>query len=163
MEENWILPIRDPETGQLWGYQEKSEKGWFCNKPAKVTKADTLFGLDAFEGTTAILLESPLDCLRLYTAGIYGGVSSYGVQVSDRQLDILFDRAEVVIFALDNDTVGLAKMWELRTRYLRSGRRIKFIDYSHIPQAKDIGTKGLTDEEIQRAVLKAKSIIQYRL
>lgn len=159
--ENWILPIRDPDTRELWGYQEKGE-GWFCNKPAKVNKADTLFGIEALEGTTAILLESPLDCLRLYTAGVYGGVSSYGVQVSESQLELLFDRAETVIFALDNDEVGLKKMWDLRQRYLKSGRRIKFADYSHIKWAKDLGTEGVTDLDIQRSIQRAQSIVRYR-
>lgn len=160
-KENWILPIRNPDTGELWGYQEKGE-GWFCNKPAKVTKADTLFGIETLTGRTAIVLESPLDCLRLYTAGISGGVSSYGVQISDRQLELLFDRAEIVIFALDNDEVGLNKMRELRQRYLRSGKRIKFINYSHISWAKDLGTEGVTDQDIQKAFLNAKSLIKYR-
>lgn len=160
-KENWILPIRDPNTGELWGYQEKGE-GWFCNKPAKVNKADTLFGIETLTGRTAILLESPLDCLRLHTAGISGGVSSYGVQVSDTQLELLFDRAEIVIFALDNDEVGLRKMWELRQKYLKSGKRIKFVDYTHIPNAKDLGTEGVTDEDIQRAILNAKSLLRYR-
>jgi DNA primase len=100
--------------------------------------------------------------LRLHTAGIGGGVSSFGVGVTERQLDLLFDRAEIVIFALDNDEVGLRKMWELRQRYLRSGKRIKFIDYTHIPWAKDIGTEGVTDQDIQKAILKAKSLLNYR-
>jgi hypothetical protein len=160
-KQNWILPIRSPETGELWGYQEKGE-GWFCNKPAKVTKADTLFGIETLTGRTAILLESPLDCLRIHTAGISGAVSSYGVQVSDTQLDLLFDRAEIVIFALDNDEVGLRKMWDLRQKYLKSGKRIKFVDYTHIPWAKDLGTEGVTDQDIQKAILNAKSLLRYR-
>lgn len=161
-KENWILPIRDPNTGELWGYQEKGE-GWFCNKPARVNKAETLFGIETLTGSTAILLESPLDCLRLHTAGISGGVSSYGVQVSEEQLDLLFDKAEIVIFALDNDEVGLKKMWELRQRYLKSGKRIKFADYTHIPWAKDLGTEGVTDKDIQKAILNAKSLLRYRI
>lgn len=160
-KENWILPIRDPDTGALWGYQEKGS-GWFCNKPARVPKGDTLFGIEALSVSTAVLLESPLDCLRLHTAGISGGVSSFGVGVTERQLDLLFDRAEIVIFALDNDEVGLAKMWELRQRYLKSGKRIKFADYSHIPWAKDLGTEGVTDKDIQKSILKAKSLLNYR-
>jgi len=159
--DNWILPIRDPDTGALWGYQEKGA-GWFCNKPARVPKGDTLFGIETLNGSTAVLLESPLDCLRLHTAGIGGGVSSFGVGVTERQLDLLFDRAEIVIFALDNDEVGLAKMWELRQRYLKSGKRIKFADYSHIPWAKDLGTEGVTDKDIQKAILRAKSLLNYR-
>lgn len=158
---NWILPIRDPETGVLLGYQEKGP-GWFSNKPARVPKSETLFGLDCFRGTTAILLESPLDCLRLHTAGLDGAVSSFGVQVSNKQLELLFDVAEIVIFALDNDEAGHNKMWELRNRYLSSGKRIKFINYSHIPHAKDLGTEGVTDKDIQTAVLTAYSMVRYR-
>jgi len=93
---------------------------------------------------------------------MYGGLSSFGVNVSDAQLDMLFDRAEEVIFALDNDEAGLKKMWDLRNRYLRSGRRIKFINYSHIPWAKDLGTEGVTDADIKQAVLSAKSLLTYR-
>lgn len=162
-EAYWILPIRDPETGELWGFQEKSEQGWFCNKPARVPKGDTLFGLECLQGTTAIVVESPLDCLRIYTAGLSGAVSSYGVQITDRQLDLLFDTAEIVVFAMDNDEAGQRKMWELRNRYLSSGKRIKFIDYSHIPHAKDLGTEGVSDKDIQQAFLKSKSMIQFRL
>lgn len=159
--ENWILPIRDPETYQLIGYQEKG-LGWFSNKPARVPKSETLFGIDCFDGRTAILVESPLDCLRIYTAGLDGAVSSFGVQVSDKQLELLFDIAEVVVFALDNDGAGLKKSWELRTRFLKSGKRIKFADYSHIPWAKDLGTEGVTDEDIHMSFLNAKSLIRYR-
>jgi len=159
---NWILPIRSPYTGELWGFQEKGS-GWFSNKPLRVKKSDTLFGIDVFEGTTAILLESPLDCLRLYSAGVYGGLSSFGVNVSEAQLDLLFDVAETIIFALDNDEVGRAKMWDLRNRYLRSGRRIKFVDYSHIPWAKDLGTEGVTDKDIHKAFQTSKNMLSFRL
>lgn len=161
-KENWILPIRDPDTGELWGYQEKGE-GWFCNKPARVPKGKTLFGIDALSGSTAIVLESPLDCLRLFTASIGGAVASFGVNITDEQLELLFDRAEIVIFALDNDEVGLRKMWELRQRYLKSGKRIKFVDYTHIPWAKDLGTEGVTDKDIQKAIINAKSLLKYRI
>jgi DNA primase len=83
------------------------------------------------------------------------------VQVSDTQLDLLFDRAEVVVFALDNDEAGIKKSLELRQRYLRSGRRIKFLNYSQIPDKKDIGTEGVTDQQIQWAFHNAQSILEY--
>lgn len=158
--ECWILPIRDPDTGALWGYQEKGN-GWVKNKPLRINKADTLFGLDCFEGRTAVLFESPLDCVRFHTAGMVGAVSSFGVQVSDTQLDLLFDRAEVVVFALDNDEAGIKKSMELRQKYLRSGRRIKFLNYSQILDKKDIGTEGVTDSDIQWAFHNAQSILEY--
>lgn len=158
--ERWILPIRD-EDGRFMGYQEKGP-GWVMNKPAQVAKGDTLFGLHCLRGTTLILVESPLDCLRLYTAGIDGAVSSFGVQVSNAQLSLLWDHAEVVIFALDNDEAGWKKSWELREKLLSSGRRIKFADYSHIPWAKDLGTDGVTNWDIQQAVLNAVPMLRYR-
>jgi len=157
----WILPIRDPESGKLWGFQEKSEQGWFCNKPTKVPKGDTIFGFSIFQETTAIVVESPLDCPRIWTAGISGAVSTYGVQISAKQLDLLFNTAEVVIFALDNDEAGLAKMKELHSKYLRSGKRIKFVNYSQIPWAKDLGTEGVTDEDIEWAIENAYSMLTY--
>lgn len=160
-KENWILPIRDPNTGSLWGYQEKGD-GWFCNKPAKVTKGKTLFGIDVLSGSTAVVLESPLDCLRLHTAGIGGAVASFGVNITEEQLDLLFDKVEIIIFALDNDAAGLNKMLALRAKYLRSGKRIKFVDYSHIPWAKDLGTEGVENQDIQKAILRAKNMLVYR-
>lgn len=159
---NWILPIRDPYSGKLWGYQEKGD-GWFSNVPGGVQKSETLFGLDCFEGRTAILLESPLDDLRIYTAGYSGAVSSYGVQVSKRQLEILFDIAERVIFALDNDEAGIKKSLQLRDEYLGSGKMIDFLDYSHIPWAKDLGTEGVTDEDIGKSIQNAIPLIMYGL
>lgn len=156
----WILPIRD-EHGKFLGYQEKGA-GWVSNKPAQVQKGETLFGLHCLRGTTLILVESPLDCLRLYTAGLDGAVASFGVQVSRKQLELLFDYAEVVIFALDNDEAGIKKSLELREKYLKTGKRIKFANYDHIPEAKDLGTDGLTNQEIQQSILSAKSMLRYR-
>jgi DNA primase len=158
--DRWILPIRD-EDGKFLGYQEKGP-GWVSNKPAQVQKGDTLFGLHCLRGTTLILVESPLDCLRLYTAGIDGAVSSFGVQVSRSQLDLLFDYAEVIIFALDNDEAGWNKSWELRQKYLSSGYRIKFADYSHISWAKDLGTEGVSNWDIQQAIVNSISMLRYR-
>lgn len=158
--ERWILPIRD-ESGKFLGYQEKGT-GWVANKPALVPKGDTLFGLHCLRGTTAILVESPLDCLRLYTAGLDGAVSSFGVQVSAKQLELLFDYAEVIIFALDNDEAGIKKSSEIRQRFLKSGKRIKFANYSRIPWAKDLGTTGVTDNDIQKAILSAYSMVRFR-
>lgn len=163
-EENscWILPIRDPETYELWGYQEKSEDGYFSNRPARVVKGNTLFGIDCFQGRTAILLESPLDCLRLYTAGIYGGLSSFGAKVTDAQMELLFDIADVIIIAMDNDEAGRAAAKDIKQRYLRSGKTIKFINYKNI-EGKDIGEPNVTDKQIRESILTATSMVLTRL
>ncbi|APC46364.1 DNA primase [Streptomyces phage BRock] len=160
--EQWILPIRDPETFELWGYQEKSEEGHFANRPARVHKSETLFGIDCFIGRTAILLESPLDCLRLYSAGIYGGVSSFGAKVSEAQMDLLFDVAEVIIIAMDNDEPGRLAAREIKEKYLRSGKTIKFINYDGI-EGKDIGEPNVTDVQIRQSILTATPMVLTRL
>lgn len=154
--EHWILPVRDPETYDLWGYQEKGD-GYFDNKPARIPKGQTLFGIDVLEGPFAVLLESPLDCLRLYTVGITGGVASYGAKVTDAQMDLLFDRVNVIIIALDNDDAGREQARKLRQKYLRSGKSIKFLNYSGI-EGKDIGEPEVTDNQIRQAVLTSVAL-----
>lgn len=154
--EHWILPVRDPDTYELWGYQEKGD-GYFDNKPARIPKGQTLFGIDVLEGPMAVLLESPLDCLRLYTAGITGGVASYGAKVTEAQMDLLFDRVNVIVVALDNDDAGREQARKLRQKYLRSGKSIKFLNYSGI-EGKDIGEPEVTDNQIRKAVLTSVAL-----
>jgi hypothetical protein len=156
----WILPIRDPDSFELWGYQEKGQ-GHFRNKPYGVTKSETLFGIDCFNSRIAIVQESPLDCLRIHSAGVGGAVSTFGVKISDIQLELLFDIADTVIFGLDNDDAGIRMSLALKEKYRRSGRNIRFLNYSHIPHAKDLGTEGVTDKDIQRAVLSSESLVLF--
>lgn len=160
-ESSWILPIRDPEDFSFWGYQEKNNR-FFMNRPGGVKKSLTLFGIDALEGDVAILLESPLDCLRLYSAGIKGGVASFGAKVSEEQMKLLFDRVKTVIIALDNDEAGLKMMAELKRKYLEHGRDIRFINYSKMGEAKDIGEVTVTNSQIQEAIKTAQPIWRYR-
>lgn len=111
--ESWITPIRDPNTHKLWGWQEKNER-LFRNKPRNVRKSQTLFGLNAFEGDTAILVESPLDVVRLRAVGIRGGLASYGVSVSEQQLRVITEYADKLVVALDNDDPGIRRAEEIR-------------------------------------------------
>ena len=146
---SWILPIRDPDTHKLWGWQEKNAS-YVRNRPGGVTKSRTLFGLRAFaDGGTAVLVESPLDCARLHAAGITGGLSSYGVQVSDLQLSALRTVAGGIVFALDNDSPGRDKSADLAV----SGRfwDARFLNYSACSSyRKDPGD--MTDTELHDAV-----------
>jgi hypothetical protein len=114
----WILPIR-LVGGALLGWQAKSKR-LFDNYPAKVPKRMTLFGAPQFDsGTTAILVESPLDVPRLHTAGFLGGLSAYGVSVHEEQMRLLFSLTDEVMLALDNDDAGRAE-----THYLITGKRL---------------------------------------
>lgn len=107
--ESWVFPVRDPYTNELWGWQSKNERE-FRNYPSGVPKSRTLFGLDALgDERTVILVESPVDAVRLDAAGFRGGVSSFGVSVSDFQLSLVHERAERLVLALDNDSAGISE------------------------------------------------------
>lgn len=104
----WITPIRDPETQALWGWQEKGVDGrFFRNRPRHVEKSRTLFGLDQPDiGRCAIMVEAPLDTAVIRSAGLAGALSSFGAAVSDAQMQIVLERFDLLILALDNDDDG---------------------------------------------------------
>jgi len=156
----WITPIRDPYTGQLWGWQEKGQTNrFFRNRPNDVKKSKTLFGIQQVTTNTAILVESPLDTVRLRTAGLGGGVSSFGARVSDTQLDLLVDaEVEYLVSALDNDNDGIKANDDLRTR-TRGRLRLSFFNYGLL-DAKDPGD--MTDEQIWEAYETAYSSILWK-
>jgi len=143
----WITPIRR-QNGRLMGYQFK-RRGFVRNHPVGVKKRTTLFGIDLFpEDGQAILVESPLDVVRLYSEGIAGGLAAFGALVSDQQVELLCAHASTVVLALDNDEEG-----QLQTQAMlgRLGRRlrVKVLDYG-TSKAKDVGE--MTREEIEVAL-----------
>jgi len=133
----WIIPVRDPDSGTLWGWQAKRDK-FFRNYPPGVPKSLTLFGLGCFrDGDVAVLVESPLDTVRLASAGVPGALSSYGVGVSDEQLAIIRQRASGLVLALDNDMPGMKKTVDIcRTEHRMD---IQVFNYGAQPDAKDPG------------------------
>lgn len=152
--ETWVTPIRDPETHKLWGWQEKNAHV-FRNRPRSIKKSLTLFGLPHFEGTTAVLVESPLDVVRLRAAGITGGVASFGVAVSNAQLRTIADYAEKLVVALDNDDPGIRKAEEIRRDFHLLPTY--FFNYDVVPgNAKDPGDID-RDSGIRAGVAQAKS------
>lgn len=134
---HWILPIRDPFTGELWGWQEKGKR-FFRNYPAGIHKSLTLFGDLTWIGETALLLESPLDTVRAYTLGIPGAFSSFGAYVSEAQMRLLKARCRNLILGLDNDPAGRTSRDKIYARWRPRGLPMKFLDYSHT-KAKDLG------------------------
>lgn len=153
----WITPVRTAD-GKLLGWQEKNER-YFRNRPAGMEKSKTLFGFHVFPGGTAILVESPLDCLRMYSVGILGVVSSYGAEVSDWQMQMLFEHSHRIIIALDNDRDGWRHARDLRDRYKGMGRKLAFYNYG-ATEAKDPGEQ--SGDEIRFGVQKALSPLRVR-
>lgn len=152
----WILPIRDPNNHKLWGWQEKSEK-FFRNRPREVTKSKTLFGLDVFQGDSAILVESPLDVVRLTSTGITGGLATFGASVSHEQMALVRNIVDVVIIGMDNDPAGKKSTAELRKEWGRKGLTLRYLNYGD-SAAKDIGD--MSDEEIHQAVVTSYSFVR---
>lgn len=130
--ESWITPIRDPFTFDLMGWQEKAAEGrWFRNFPPGVAKRRTLFGIERYDSGQMVVVESPLDAVRMATAGVAGAVSSYGAAVSEEQL-YLMRGASPLIFALDNpavDKAGLESSKELLKLAQREGLPCWFFRY----------------------------------
>lgn len=125
----WVLPIRDPQSYKLWGWQLKGEgeNRVFRNKPQGVKKSETLFGYREYKGKVAVVVESPLDVLRLDTIGITGVLSTYGATWTETQISLVCEKADSMIAAFDNPAVDPAglKASMLLMGYDKNGRRIK--------------------------------------
>jgi len=142
---NWISVIRDPYTNKLLGWQEKGfSRRYFRNYPTGVEKSTTLFGLNQYRGGQMIVLESPLDVIRLESIGISGGVATYGSYVSDIQLELIKDANEI-LFAFDNDDAGN----KTSARMLDLPIDAWYFNYSHTDM-KDIGA--MSKAEIQTGI-----------
>jgi DNA primase len=103
----WILPIRSWGDNALMGWQEKGyRERYFKNRPTGIAKSKTLFNSYTTNyDDCMIVVESPLDAARLYSAGIDGGAATFGTSVSPEQLHIM-RKTDNLIFAFDNDDAG---------------------------------------------------------
>lgn len=151
----FILPIRDP-WHRLLGYQIK-RGSYVRNRPIRVAKASTLFGLGAYTGDRAILLESPLDCARLWSAGIDGAVAAFGSTVSSRQVELLLHIAERVVIALDDDNSGQLGADAVEIALNHRASPIRRFEYRR-PCGKDPGE--LDDDQIIYGIEHARTRLE---
>jgi hypothetical protein len=154
----WILPVRNPHTGVLWGWQSKSKRN-FLNHPEAVEKSLALYGYHLL-GDTAYVEESPLDCNRLWTYSVEGAVSGYGVHISDEQMDLIVDHPKVkqVVMCLDNDAAGRRVERQVWAEY-RHRTKLYFANYDGI-EVKDHGE--MSPEEIAFSVEHPISALRFR-
>lgn len=150
----WVIPIVSP-LGELLGWQSK-KTGWVRNFPIGVKKSETLFGIERFNTKVAVLVESPLDVVRLASAD-YGvqGLATFGAHVSKTQLNILSNFATKVIVAMDNDDAGIDSSLRLFGSMPRFKDGVLWLNYKHT-KAKDIGD--MTNDEIEEALSTAQPI-----
>jgi len=155
--QSWILPFREPTTKKLLGWQEKGTLNrTFMNRPPGLARSKTLFGLNQMNDSVVYVVESPLDCARLYTAGFPGAVAICGSGISDDQLRLIryVDR---VIAAFDNpkvDAAGKKVSGQLAQEAIRYGINLSFFNYGDTGK-KDPGD--LTDSEIAWGIENATS------
>jgi 5S rRNA maturation endonuclease (ribonuclease M5) len=146
---NWITVIRDPYSNKLLGWQEKGySRRYFRNYPQGVEKSTTLFGYKQYTGGRMIVVESPLDVVRLASVGIQGGVSTYGSIISNTQLELIKD-ADEIVFALDNDESGMNSTKKM----LEQNFEAWYFNYSNTDM-KDIGA--MSKAEILNGLSTAK-------
>lgn len=154
--QGFILPIRDPGH-MLTGYQIK-RGSYVRNRPRGVLKGATLFGLAAFEGRQAVLVESPLDAARLWSAGVDGALASFGAQVTGEQLDLIVQVASSAVVALDDDDAGQLAAERVETRLARRIWPVRLFSYPRAYEGKDPGD--LTDMQVLEGVAKARTRLE---
>jgi hypothetical protein len=154
--EAWILPIRDPNDGSLWGWQEKGARGrFFRNQPAGVKKSKTVFGVHIMSAShDLIVVESPLDAVRLTGLG-HNAVSTFGAIMSEEQAKIL-RRAPKIIAAFDNDKAGHTANEQMRGFARKYGMDLYYFNYRGI-EVKDVGD--MTEAEIEHGIKTAKTSV----
>jgi hypothetical protein len=149
---SWVIPIVSSES-QLVGWQEK-KKDWVRNYPVGVKKSESLFGIERFKSKVAVLVESPLDVVRL--AGVtdeVSGLATFGAYISKNQINLVSEVADSLIVAMDNDQAGVEssqRLWKTLPRF-KDG--VKWLKYAHT-NAKDLGD--MTDSEILIAINEAQ-------
>lgn len=150
----WIIPIVN-QHGELKGWQSK-KTGWVRNYPEGVKKSETLFGIDRFTSSTAVLVESPLDVVRFASVcDSPQALASFGTSVSDIQIRLLSDTVDRVIIAMDNDAAGMSAAKGLFKKLPNFKKGIRWFNYGKTG-CKDIGD--MSDNQIWDGV-KTSTII----
>lgn len=152
--ECWVIPLVDKDRN-LMGWQSK-KPGWVRNFPMGVKKSTTLFGIERFRGGVALVVESPLDVVRLSSIpASYQGLATFGTAVSTAQLALLEQVCSGVIVAMDNDEAGIIaskKLFESLPRFKNGTLWLNYKDTN----AKDIGD--MTNDEIQKAISTSSAL-----
>ena len=155
-DSSWILPIRTVDHNKLLGWQEKGQiSRRFFNRPPGVPKSKTLFGMNCWDEDQMIVVESPLDAVKLASVGIPGGIATFGATVSQDQIEIM-RRAKTLVIAMDNDAAGKKSSQTLLATFRKVGIECWFFNYGDF-QAKDIGD--MTQDQIHWGIDNARHCV----
>jgi len=140
----WVLPLRDPHTDRLLGYQKKAQKTrWFRNHPRTMPKSETFFGWSvARDRRKVVVVESPLDAILLADMGA-SAIAICGSHLSEVQERLLMKGGFGRVYLwLDNDHAGLVENRRLGKVLLERGVVTEFItadSYPELNSGKDVG------------------------
>ena len=121
-------------------------------------KSRTLFGIERFKAQVAVLVESPLDVVRLASLRpglLTHGLASFGAHVSTYQLNLMSRWADTIVIALDNDEAGICAAERVARDCPRPRGGINYLRYEHT-NAKDIGD--MTNDELEEALTGASAL-----
>jgi len=156
---SWILPLRDPETSALLGWQEKgTDSRHFMNRPPGLKKASTLFGYGQMREDIVYVVESPLDCAHMMSEGFPGAVAVCGSTISEEQIKLIRS-ADRVIAAFDNaklDTAGKKASDDMSKLCLKYGINLTFFNYGDSGK-KDPGD--LNRDELEWGIENSRSFL----
>jgi DNA primase len=150
-DKGWVIPVRDPETNSLWGWQFK-RADLVRNYPRGIAKSKALFGWELIEPEmTVVLVESPLDAVRLAVVDV-PAVASFGAYVSNMQIGLLIEKANRIVLALDNDREGKIQNERL---YPRLARLMPTVIAQYPPTRKDPGN--MSDRQCREVFADVKA------
>lgn len=152
----YLIPLYSVDTLTLIGWQEKHGKR-FVNVPDGVDKTDCLFGFQQYRSGDLLIVESPLDVVRLAGYG-YRAVSTMGSFVSDVQVDAIRRAANKgsIILAMDNDHAGRVANEYLAQQLDDLMAPVLYFRYPHRRLGKDPGD--LPAEYLEPGVTRASNI-----
>lgn len=128
---NFIIPVKDIR-GKLQGWQRR-KKPRPRNYPEEMVKSAHLFGAYEFSGDRAIIVESPLDVVRLHSAGYDGAVASFGSWVSLAQMRLVETVASKLLIAMDDDEAG-QESTERLVQHFATKMPTWVFSYEHLPE-----------------------------
>jgi len=153
---NWVIPIRN-EHGKLLGWQEKGfDRRYFKNVPTGIKKSTSLFGYELYSSGDMIVVESPLDVVRLTSLGFLGSVATFGSIISKDQFNLLRG-AYRLIFAMDNDEAGKKSTLTIVEMCKEMSVEAWFFSYNHTDM-KDIG--GMSKDEVVLGLANARHLVR---
>jgi hypothetical protein len=157
VRKEWILPVRDARSNILLGWQEKGTiERTFRNKPVGIKMSTTLFGYATLSDGDVVLVESPLDCARMHSAGVKNVVAICGSNINEEQFKLI-RYADRIIAAFDNpklDNAGKSASNSIHKLAIKYGANLLFFNYGETGK-KDPGD--LTDNEIVWGLAHAQS------